>query len=82
MRSRIHQMGVLMMRESGADTGKELHGALLNTQGVGQFLHELAVLAAQLVRGGLSCGITMLSERKPVTVACSDPVAARVDEVQ
>ncbi len=75
-------MGVLMTREFGADIGKELHGALLNSQGVEQFLHELAILAAQLVRGGLSCGMTMLSERRPLTVACSDPVAARVDEVQ
>jgi GAF domain-containing protein len=61
---------------------KDLHGALLSTRSVEQFLHEMAVLAARLVRGGLSCGMTMQPSGKPVTVACSDDVAARVDEVQ
>ena len=42
----------------------------------------MAVLAARLVGGGLSCGMTMQPNGRPVTVACSDPVAARVDEVQ
>ena len=66
------------------DTGnlRELHGALLSTQSVEQFLHEMAVMAARLVGGGLSCGMTMQPSGRPVTVACSDPVAARVDEVQ
>jgi GAF domain-containing protein len=84
-------MGVLMTRDFGeADTAeytdagdlKELQGALLSTQSVEQFLHEMAVLAARLVSGGLSCGMTMQSNGRPVTVACSDPVAAQVDEVQ
>lgn len=61
---------------------RELHGALLSTEGVEEFLHETAVLAAGLVRGGLSCGMTMQPNGRPFTVACSDPVAARVDEVQ
>src|SRR5215475_896360 len=61
---------------------RELHGALLSTQSVEQFLHEMAVMAARLVGGGLSCGMTMQPSGKPVTVACSDQVAARVDEVQ
>ncbi len=61
---------------------KGLHGALLSTQTVEQFLHEMAVLAAGLVGGGLSCGMTMQPDGRPITVACSDPVAARVDEVQ
>ena len=61
---------------------KELHGALLSTQGVEEFLHEIAMLAARLVSGGLACGMTMEPNGKPVTVACSDPLAARVDEVQ
>src|SRR6266567_6812266 len=61
---------------------KDLHGALLSTGSVEQFLHEMAVLAARLVGGGLSCGMTMQPSGRPVTVACSDRVAARVDEVQ
>jgi GAF domain-containing protein len=60
----------------------ELQSALLNTEGVEQFLHEMAMLAARLVKGGLSCGMTMRSGGRPVTVACSDPVAAIVDEAQ
>jgi transcriptional regulator with GAF, ATPase, and Fis domain len=84
-------MGVLMNSELGAGgatefagTGdlKELHGALLSTASVEQFLHEMAVLAARLVSGGLSCGMTMQPDGRPRTVACSDQVAARVDEVQ
>jgi GAF domain-containing protein len=84
-------MGVPMTRELGAEDTtefaeagdlKELHGALLSTQGVEQFLHEMAALAAHLVGGGLSCGMTMQPNGRPVTVACSDQVAAQVDEVQ
>src|SRR4029077_10630297 len=76
-----------MTREHGegiTDTGdlRELHGALLSTQSVEQFLHEMAVMAARRVGGGLSCGMTMQPSGRPVTVACSDQVAARVDEGQ
>ena len=76
-----------MTREHGegvTDTGdlRDLHGALLSTQSVEQFLHEMAVMAASRVGGGLSCGMTMQPSGRPVTVACSDQVAARVDEVQ
>ena len=76
-----------MKEEHGAEFAGEgnlgeLHGALLSTEGVEEFLHETAVLAAGLVRGGLSCGMTMQPNGRPLTVACSDPVAARVDEVQ
>jgi GAF domain-containing protein len=65
-----------------AEDLKDLHGALLSTASIEQFLHEMAVLAARLAGGGLSCGMTMQPNGRPVTVACSDPVAARVDEVQ
>src|ERR1700730_19298613 len=74
-----------MVRESGGNGSeevKELHDALVNTESVEQFLHEMAVLAARLVGGGLSCGMTMRSNGRPVTVACSDPMAATVDAVQ
>jgi GAF domain-containing protein len=67
---------------TGPDNLKELHGALLSTQSVEQFLHEMAVLAARLVSGGSSCGMTLRPNGRPVTVACSDDVAARVDEMQ
>ena len=61
---------------------RELQDALLSTDTVEQFLHEMAVMAARLVGGGLSCGMTMQPHGRPVTVACSNPLAARVDEVQ
>ncbi|MBV9093578.1 MAG: GAF and ANTAR domain-containing protein [Streptosporangiaceae bacterium] len=68
--------------ESAADDIKDLQDVLVNTEGIEQFLHGLAVLAARIVNGGISCGITMRSNGRLVTVACSDPVAAQVDEVQ
>lgn len=62
---------------------RELNRAFPGTQGVEEFLHEMAVLAARLVSGGgLSCGMTMPADGKPATVACSDPLAARMDEMQ
>jgi GAF domain-containing protein len=61
----------------------ELQNALLSTRSVEEFLHELAQIAARQVAVDLSCGMTMQPRgHRPVTVACSDPVAARVDEVQ
>jgi GAF domain-containing protein len=60
----------------------ELQDALLGTESVEKFLHEMAVLAVGLVGGDMSCGMTMQSDGRPVTVACSDPVAARIDELQ
>jgi len=69
-------------REDLAGEFKDLQDALLHTESVEQFLREMAALAVRLVDGDLSCGMTMRSNGRPVTVACSDPVAARVDEVQ
>ena len=60
---------------------KELHQALLSTQGVAEFLHEMAILAARLVGVSLSCGMIVRPNGKPATVTCSDPLAARVDEI-
>ena len=60
-----------------------LQNALLNTDNVEQFLHELAVLSTRVVTDGLSCGMTVRQHgRPPVTAACSDPLASQVDEVQ
>ncbi len=68
--------------DDAAGSFKELHDALLGTESVEQFLHEMSLLAAELVSDGLSCGMTIQPNGQPMTVACSDPVAARVDEVQ
>jgi GAF domain-containing protein len=60
-----------------------LQNALLNTDNVEQFLHELAVLSTRVVTDGLSCGMTLRQRgRPPATAACTDPVASRADEVQ
>ena len=60
----------------------ELQNALLDMSNVDEFLQELAVIATRQVAADLSCAMTMRQSGRPVTVACSDPVAARVDEVQ
>jgi len=73
---------VKQLENEGTADFIELQDALLNTESVEEFLHEMAMLAAGLVSGGLSCGMTMRPDGRPVTVACSDPVAARVDGVQ
>jgi GAF domain-containing protein len=60
-----------------------LQNALLNTENVEQFLHELAVLSTRLVADGLSCGMTLRQRgRPPSTVACTDPLASQADEIQ
>jgi len=60
----------------------ELQNAILTTESLEQFLHEMALLAARLVTGGLSCGMTLGPSGRARTVACSDSLAARADEVQ
>jgi len=86
MRGCASAEGVPMVNDLDDDAAtrdfKELQDALLSTESVEQFLHEMSILAAGLVRGGLSCGMTVESNGRPMTVACSDPVAAQVDEVQ
>ena len=60
-----------------------LQNALLNTDNVEQFLHELAVLSTRMVADGLSCGMTLRQRgRPPATAACTDPLASQADEVQ
>ncbi len=60
-----------------------LQNALLNTDNVDQFLHELAVLSTRVVTDGISCGMTLRQQgRPPATAAASDPLASQVDEVQ
>jgi GAF domain-containing protein len=82
-------MGVSMVAEyeqAITEDCRELQDALIGTESIEAFLHEMAVLAARLGSNGsggvLSCGMTMRSHGRPVTVACSDPLAAQVDEVQ
>jgi GAF domain-containing protein len=62
-----------------------LQDALLKTDSVEQFLHELAVLAARTVGDGerMSCGMALRPRGRPVSAtACSDPQASEADRVQ
>ena len=60
-----------------------LQNALLKTNSVEQFLHELAVLSTRVVAEGLSCGMTLRQRgRPPAAVACTDSVAAQADNIQ
>lgn len=60
----------------------DLQDLLLETQGVEDFLKGLTALAARLVTGGASCGMTVEPSGKPLTVACNNDIAAQVDELQ
>ena len=60
-----------------------LQNALLKTDSVEQFLHELAVLAARTVGEGegMSCGMALRQRGRPrAAAACSDPLASEADE--
>ena len=62
-----------------------LQTALLETDTVEQFLHELAVLAARTVSedGGMSCGMALRRRGRPASAtACSDPLASQADRAQ
>jgi GAF domain-containing protein len=62
-----------------------LQNALLRTDSVEQFLHELAVLAARTVgeSDAMSCGMALRQRGRPVSAtACSDPLASEADRVE
>lgn len=60
----------------------ELQAVLLGTESIDGFLRELASLAAGELGEGLSCGITLQPNGRPMTVASSDANAAQIDELQ
>jgi GAF domain-containing protein len=60
----------------------ELHDVLLSTQNIDSFVQELAEQAAGLIADSLSCGITLRRDGGPGTVACSDELGSRVNELQ
>lgn len=65
-----------------AGSVNELQAALLGTDGIAGFLRELAGLAARTLGEGVSCGITLQPDGRPLTAASSDASAAQVDELQ
>jgi GAF domain-containing protein len=55
----------------------------LKSLGIGKLLKELAVLAVSLDgTDRLSCGIVLRSGGLPLAIACSDALAARLEEIQ
>lgn len=73
------------MAEGSADvaaTIAELQALLLGTESIAGFLYEMAMLAAGTLGGSLSCGITLQTNGRPLTVASSDQLASQVDELQ
>jgi transcriptional regulator with GAF, ATPase, and Fis domain len=60
----------------------ELQNVLLGTESIEKFVQALAVQAAQVVAGSLSCGITLRSGTQNTTVACSDEQATAVNDLQ
>lgn len=60
----------------------ELHRLLLGVGDLDEFLNDVSRLAAALVGTDGSCGITLIREGFPATVASSDDRAVRLDEVQ
>src|SRR5580658_6528859 len=72
--------GLRDMGEEPADFGAsitELQAVLLGTESINGFLRELAALAARSLGEGLSCGITLQPNGKPLTVASSDANASQ-----
>jgi GAF domain-containing protein len=59
----------------------ELQNLLLDGPDVTDFLHQLALLASAIVPG-THCGITLRRDGRTATVAHSDEVAMRMDEIQ
>jgi len=60
-----------------------LQDALLKSDSLEQFLHELAVLAARTVDDAMSCGMALRQRGRPATAsACSDPLASAADQAQ
>lgn len=60
-----------------------LQDALLKTDSIGQFRHELAVLGARTTGDGMSCGTALRPPGRPATAtASSDPLASEADRAQ
>src|ERR1700733_7312067 len=60
----------------------EIHELLLGTETIQEFLAALARLAGATVGHGLSCGITLQPNGRPMTVSSTGSLAAQGDEVQ
>ncbi len=60
----------------------ELTNLIMATSTVSGLLEDLCALATTVTIPPASCGITLAQDHQPLTVASSDELAARLDEVQ
>jgi GAF domain-containing protein len=60
----------------------ELQQLLLATDNIDEFLQQVAHLAATVLPGELSCGITIRRNHRAITAASSDARASQVDGIQ
>ena len=65
-----------------AESIAQMEAVLRDTENVGVFLRDLAVLAARSVGEDLSCGIMLQPGAAPQAMASSDLMASEVDELQ
>ena len=71
------------MSDGAGMTGvAELQEVLLATDTLQEFLDEVAARAATEVSPGLSCGLTVRSDGRPLTIASSDGYANKLDQLQ
>jgi hypothetical protein len=71
------------MSDGAGRTGvAELQEVLLATDTLQQFLDEVADRAAAEVSPGLSCGLMVRSDGRPLTIASSDGYANKLDQLQ
>lgn len=66
---------------TSSSAAAELQQLLLDTEGIADFLRELANLAVIQLPGDLSCGITLRRGDRSTTVASTDERASQVDEI-
>ncbi len=71
-----------MQERALGPSAAELQQLLIDTDSLTQFLIEVSQYAAHTIGPGLSCGITLSRDGRPVTVAGSDALAVNLDEVQ
>jgi hypothetical protein len=72
-----------MMSDAAGMTGvAELQELLLATDTLQEFLDEVADRAATEVSPGLSCGVTVRPDGRPLTIASSDGYANKLDQLQ
>jgi GAF domain-containing protein len=64
------------------DLRQRLHELHFTTEGLDRFLEELTVLAADVVDGDTSGGVTVIRDERTATVAASDKRTQKLDDIQ